>query len=372
MKKSVLLAVAIALIAAAWVLSGTYGEHVGLAQANDAKAPVASVAERQAGSPPSERLTSVRVKTSTAKPQTREVVSRGRTEAKRKVVLKSELKGRVAEVAVEKGARVKRGDVIVRIAMDDREAHLAEAEALVRQRTIEYDAAQKLAKKGYRAETQYAAAAAQLDSAKAMVKQMEVDIARTVLRAPFNGLIDDRMVELGDYVDGGTQVALLVDEDPYLVIAQVSEQDVSRLSVGAEAFAILFDGQTVQGKVRYIATTAQADTRTFRVEIEVPNTERKLRDGVTAEIHFPTESIDAHYISPAALTLSDSGVIGIRSVDAEDRVAFHPVQIVGSDADGVWLAGLPAQVDIIVVGQEFVRPGDKVRRGQQTSGGETS
>lgn len=372
MKKSVLLALLIAVIAAGWVLSGTYGDRFGLANANNRKEPVVSIAERQADAGETERLTSVRVLHSVAKSRTREVIARGRTEAKRKVVIKSEIKGRIVDVMVEKGARVKAGAPIVRIAMEDREAHLAEAKALARQREIEYQAAEKLRQKGYRAETQYAAAAAQLDAARAMVSQMQVDINRTVLHAPFNGLIDDRMVELGDFVDGGSEVALIVDEDPFLVIAQVSEQDVTRLTIGSEAFAILFDGQTVHGKVTYIATTAQTDTRTFRVEVEVPNKERKLRDGVTAEIHFPTDSLQAHYLSPAALTLSDSGIIGVRSVDSEDRVHFHEVSIIGSDANGVWLGGLPEEVDVIVVGQEFVRQGDKVRRSMSGIGAETS
>lgn len=372
MKKSVLLAVLIAIVAAGWMLSGVYGDRIGLANANDRKEPVVSVAERQAQSGAAEKLTSVRVMRSEARSRTREVVARGRTEAKRKVILKSEAKGRVVEVLVDKGTRVKKGDVIARIAMNDREAHLAEAEALVRQREIEFQAASKLRQKGYRAETQYAASAAQLDAAKAMVKQMQVDINRTVLRAPFNGLIDDRMVELGDYVDGGHSVALIIDEDPFLVIAQVSEQDVTQLSIGSKAFAILFDGQMVHGTVRYISATAQADTRTFRVELEVPNKDRNLRDGVTAEIHFPTESLKAHYLSPAALTLNEIGQIGVRTVDADDRVDFRQVSIIGSDASGVWLSGLPDTVDVIVVGQEFVREGDKVRRGQSEASAKTS
>ena len=368
MKKSALLAIIIALAAGLWILSGTFGERFGLAASGEPQKPVASIAERNAEAPASERLTAVRTLTSIAGERTREIVARGRTEAKRKVTLKSELKGRIEAIGVKKGARVKQGQVIARIAMNDREAHLAEAKALVRQRQIEYDAAQTLRKKGYRAETQYAGAAAQLDAAKAMVKQMEVEIARTSITAPFDALVDDRMVEIGDYVDGGTPIALLVDENPFLLVAQVSEQDVTRLRVGADAFAMLVDGQTVRGKVNYIATTAQPETRTFRVEVEVDNSKRTLRDGVTADIHFPTESIQAHYLSAAALTLSDHGVIGVRSVDGDSKVAFHPVKIVGSDADGVWLAGLPPQIDIIVVGQEFVRDGDKVRRGGGANG----
>jgi multidrug efflux system membrane fusion protein len=276
-------------------------------------------------------------------------------------MIKSEIKGVIIKVSLQKGQKVRRGDELVRIDVADREAHMAEAKALVRQRELEFQAAEKLRKKGYRAETQFSAAAARLDAAHAMVKQMDVALARTVIRAPFDAIVDSREVELGAYVKDGSGIALLVDEDPYLVVAQVSENDVGRLRRNGKGRAVLVTGQTVEGRIHYIAATAEAATRTYRVELLVSNQDGKLRHGTTAELNFPTEQILAHFITPAVLTLNDSGIVGVRCVEAAGRVAFYPVNIIDSGADGVWVEGLPEQTELIVVGQEFVRQGDRVR-----------
>jgi len=359
MRKSYLLAIAIAVIAAGWVLSGTIGGGDTMDGAS-ASGQAPSVAHRKAELG-AVALTAVRTQSSQAQEHWREITARGHTEAKRKLTVKSEIKGRISEIAVKKGSRVRRGDVLVRIDVADRDAHMAEAQALVRQREVEFQAAKKLRSKGYRAETQFAASQAKLDGAKAMVKQMQVSLSRTVIRAPFDAIVDDRPVELGAYVKDGTAVAMLVDEDPYLVVAQISENVVGRLAVKKKGRATLVTGQDVEGYIRYIAARADETTRTFRVELLVPNPDRQLRDGVSAELHFPTNQIAAHLITPAILTLNNKGVVGVRCVGAEGKVNFYPVEIVDSVKDGVWVAGLPRSVELIVVGQEFVRQGDGVR-----------
>ena len=358
MRKSYILAVAIAVIAAGWILSGEFGggEVNGKTPAQQAPSVADNRAEQGVAA-----LTAVRTQSSNAQEHWREITARGHTEAKRKLTVKSEIKGRITEVVVKKGSRVRRGDVLVRIDVADRNAHMAEAEALVRQREVEFQAAKKLRSKGYRAETQFAASQAKLDGARAMVKQMQVSISRTIIRAPFDAVVDARPVELGAYVKDGTAIAMLVDEDPYLIVAQISENEVGRLRTKKKGRASLVTGQEVEGHIRYIAATADEATRTFRVELLVPNPDGQLRDGVSAELHFPTEQVAAHLITPAVLTLNNEGVVGVRCVGAGGRVDFYPVEIVDSVKDGVWVAGLPASVELIVVGQEFVRQGDEVR-----------
>ena len=368
MRKSYLLALVIAVVAVGWVLSGQFGDSSGRANGKTMPDQAPTVAERNAKQGEA-ALTAVRTKPSAAQQHWREVTARGHTETKRMVMAMSEIKGRIAEVAVQKGSRVRRGDVLVRIDVADRMAQMAEAKALVRQREIEFQAAEKLRKKGYRAETQYSAAAARLDGAKAMIKKMAVDLARTVIRAPFDAVVDSREVELGAYVKEGTPIALLVDEDPYLVVGQVSENAVGRLRLNARGSAILVAGQKVEGKIHYIAATADAATRTYRVELEVRNPDGQLRHGTTAELSFPTEQVRAHFITPAILTLNESGIVGVRGV-TNGRVGFYPVQIIDSAADGMWVAGLPENVDLIVVGQEFVRHGDRVRVSGGGNGGD--
>ncbi|MDP6872227.1 MAG: efflux RND transporter periplasmic adaptor subunit [Alphaproteobacteria bacterium] len=373
MRKSYILAFAIAVIAAGWVLSGEFGDKIGLANGKTAPGEAPSVAERMTEQGEA-ALTAVRTEPSAAQDHWREVTARGHTEAKRSLLVKSEIKGRITDVAVKKGSRVRRGDVLVRIDVADRAARMAEAEALVRQREIEFQAARKLRKKGYRAETQFSAAAARLDAAKAMVKQMDVALSRTVIRAPFDAVVDSRAVELGAYVKDGSAIALLVDEDPYLVVAQISENDVGRLRRSSKGSATLVTGEKVTGRIHFIAATADDATRTFRVELLVPNPDGRLRHGTSAELHLPTDRVQAHFITPAVLTLNDSGTVGVRCVEAGGKVGFYPVEIIDSGADGVWVSGLPRQVELIVVGQEFVRQGDKVRvsRDGKDDGAKTS
>ncbi|MCH8188922.1 MAG: hypothetical protein IIB66_09540, partial [Proteobacteria bacterium] len=69
----------------------------------------------------------------------------------------------------------------------------------------------------------------------------------------------------------------------------------------------------------------------------------------------------AHLLSPAALTLNDEGVLGVRIVVPGNTVRFVPVKIIDDTADGIWLSGLPSVADLITVGHEFVRDGDRVR-----------
>jgi multidrug efflux system membrane fusion protein len=355
----------IALIAAGWMASG----QIDLNATEDS-----SGASDVQVTPPEKakaKIATVRARVLHAIPRVREIVARGRTEASRRVDVKAETPGRIIAIQAKKGARVKRGDILVRIEPGDRMARLREAKALVQQRQIEYDAASKLQKKGFRADTQVAGAAAALDAAKAQVKRMTVDIGRLTIHAPFDGVVDVRPVEIGDWVDTGHSVATIVDDDPLLVVAQVSEREVGYLSLGDRVTAKLVTGETVTGTLRYIATVAEGSTRTFRVEVEIDKQEAHLRDGVTAEMRISIGEMYAHLVTPAVLTLNDAGIVGVRTVNDKDRVDFRPVNVVGTGAQGVWLTGLPPTVTVITVGQEFVRHGDRVNvvidKGEPTS-----
>ena len=199
-----------------------------------------------------------------------------------------------------------------------------------------------------------------LDAANAAVLAAKIDIGHTYIRAPFDGVLDKRVVELGDFLDIGDHVATIVDLDPCLVVGQVSERELGKLAVGARGTARLVTGQSVEGTIRYIASVADPETRTFRVELEIPNPERHIPDGVTAELRLPIEKVRAHRVSPAVLTLADDGTVGVKAVDALNVVHFHPVEIIRDTVDGVWLGGLPEKLTLITVGQEYVHDGMRV------------
>jgi multidrug efflux system membrane fusion protein len=300
------------------------------------------------------------VRTQTAELRAADIELRGRTEAVRAVELRAETRGTVDEIMVEEGAVVAADDVLLQLSQDDRLARLRQAKALLEQRQIEFDAASQLSTKGYRSDTAVAEARAQLEVAKADVAAMEIDIAYTTVHAPFDGVVDSRLAEIGDFLDVGDPIATIVDLDPILVVGQVSERDVGYIRVGAPGSARTVNGQSLEGRIRYISAVADESTRTFRVELEIPNPSRRVVQGLSAELRLPLAPLSAHLVSPAILALADDGTLGVKTVEEDGTVVFRPVTIVEDGPDGVWLAGLPERVTFITVGQEFVTDGQKV------------
>jgi len=348
--RSIVIAAVVAALLAAWQLSGF------LPRNSDAEGKAPDPA-RGAGA---EDHVSVRVRSVLARPRQADLTIRGRTEAIRKVSVRAEVEGVVTALPVEKGGVVKAQDVLCELSIDSRQARLEEARAVLEQRKLEYSGNKKLAQKGFRSETQIAAARAAYDAARAQYKAIEIEIGDTKIRAPYDGVLDERAVEIGDFMRKGDVCGVVVDQDPFLVVGQVAEKEVGLIRTGDEGWARLVTGQSVAGKVRFIAKQADPATRTFRVELEVPNKKRVLRDGVTAEIHIPVREVAAHLLPSAILSLDDKGVVGVRIVDSNNRVRFSSVTIVAETNDGVWVTGLPDKVTVITVGQEFVTEGQTV------------
>jgi multidrug efflux system membrane fusion protein len=353
MKNSYLTAGVILLVVVLWMLSG-------LLRDDAAPAAAAKVsAQASAG------LTQVRVKTFHAEPVTREVVFSGHSAPLRSVDLRAETIGTVASLPVPRGAPVHKGEVLITLAEDNRGARLREAQALVQQRQLELSATRKLQAGSLISEVQLAQAETALKSAQAALGAAELDLARSVIRAPFDGVLDLRGVEVGASVREGDVVARVVDLDPLLIVGTVAEQDVGKLHLGDGGRAHLVTGEELSGRIRYIAAAADTATRTFSVELEVPNPQALPVAGVTAEVRVALEPLSAHHVSPALLALDDGGAVGVKSVGADGTVAFHPANIVRSGNDGLWLAGLPESVRLITVGQGFVNAGEKVQASEE-------
>jgi membrane fusion protein, multidrug efflux system len=306
-------------------------------------------------------MVTVRVRNFTAENRNAVLLIRGQTEALRKVEVRSETAGTVSETPADKGKTVSTGDLLCKLNVDAREAQLAQAKAFKQQKFLEYDGSKKLQEKGFRSETSVAGDLAEYEGAKAQVEQIEKELENTKMKAPFDGIVDDRRVDVGDYMQPGAVCAVVIDQDPFLVVGQVSERDVASVKQGERATAKLITGEEVSGSVRFVSRASDPQTRTFRVELEIPNGDGAVRDGVTAEIRLEAAAVMAHRISPAILGLDDKGVLGVRIVEADTTVRFVPVTIIADGADGVWVSGLPEKVTIITVGQEFVTPGQKVQ-----------
>ncbi|MDE3115719.1 MAG: efflux RND transporter periplasmic adaptor subunit, partial [Pseudomonadota bacterium] len=288
------------------------------------------------------------------------ITLRGRTQSLHSVQVRAEVEGVVNAIHFEKGDKVKAGQVLCEIKLNDRGAKLDQARALVAQTRKQHDVDLELKKDGFRSATQVAASEAQYEAALAAERTQEIQLANTKIRAPFAGYIDDRYVDVGDYMRVGDNCALLIAPEPFLAVGQVSEDDVGEIHAGDPASATLVSGENVEGQVRFVANKADSATRTFRVEVQLPNPDNKLRDGVSADIHIPVKRLKAQKISPGILVLDDAGVVGVRTVQ-NGVVQFLPVRIVSDGPAGMWVSGLPDKVTIITVGQEFVTNGEHVQ-----------
>jgi len=317
---------------------------------------------QEAQKAPAERAqTEVQVREMTAESVTRFVELQGQAEADRIATVRAETTGRVVALPGERGTRVKEGDELAVLAMNDRQARLEEAKSLVAQRESEYQAAQRLGEKGFQAENRVKEANAALAEAQARLAQIRKEIEDVRISAPFDGVLETRPVEIGDYVSVSDTVATVVDDDPLKIVAHVPQQKVNRISEGASTDITFITGQTATGSVTLVASVAADSTRTYRIEVDVQNSDQSFRAGMSAALRIPTDTVQAQFVSPALFSLDTEGRLGIKTVDAENKVVFHTVDTIQARPDGVWVAGLPETARVITVGQGFVQAGETVK-----------
>ncbi len=344
--RSWLLSGGITIAVAIWLLSGQLSEEETAVNATPSNTSGAATPDN-----------AVRVRTQSAETVLRTITVNGKTAPARVVELAAETDGRIDFIGAARGTNIDRGQIIVRLDLRDRKARLAQAEATVKQREVEYDAREKLKSQSYVSEAQLQEAVAMLEAAKAELTRAQLDLEYMNVRAPFGGALQSRAVEIGDFVKVGDPIASYVDNRTIIVSANLSEFDARYVDVGDQADATLATGETVQGKIRYLAPVADEATRTFGVELEIDNSDGALRIGGTAVLRIPAEEVLAHRVSPSLLTLDDAGNVGIKIINDDGQVQFVVADIALSSNNGIWLTGLPQNATIITVGQGYVTNG---------------
>lgn len=286
----------------------------------------------------------------------------GRTEADHKVTITARTGGVLTQLRVRRGQHVKKGEVIAVLSDEAREAQVLQAKALLDQRKAELVAKRQLIEKGTLPRLDLVNIEAQYKAAQAAYAMAVADRDRGEVRAPWDGVITDLDAEVGGaaFSMAGKPIATLVALDPMLAVAEVSERDLGGVRVGEQAEVRLITGQVVTGRVRYVAKSASATTRTYRVEVELSNPDGKIPDGITAEIRVALQPVPAAQLPRSALTISSAGDIGVRVVDSTDAVKFVPVKIVEDKQGSMWVSGVQQDAQVIVRGQDFVREGQIV------------
>ena len=289
----------------------------------------------------------------------------GRTEADRIVTLASETSGTIVNLPTRKGRRVQKGQLICEIDAGARGAMLAEAKAKREAARINYEASQRLFEKGHISKSQRATSKANYDAASAAVKMHQVELSRTRIKAPFDGILDQLPLKTGAFIAPGQPCGTLIDKDPLLVVAHVSESQITKVRAGAPASAVLATGEEVTGFVRYVAESPSLATRTFQIEVEVENKDFLLRDGVSADLEIESERMRASQIPRSALTLDDAGRLGVRVLEGE-IVAFREVAILSDQTEYSTVTGLGETELVIIRGGDFTRAGQRVDAEIQT------
>lgn len=357
MKRSAYLSIGLLAAVTVWMASGSLVGAVRTAPDASASSESSASSPTSASAPEPMR---VRVTDLTAKTVTRAVSLQGQLEPLRQVEVRAQTGGQVLRLPVDKGARVAKGEVLAELAVDDREAQLSRAQAQVESRRLDLSASEKLGKKGMQAQTQVKAAQAELAAAEAELERLRIDLANTRIRAPFDGVVETRAVELGSLLERGDPVVELVDASVLKAVGHVPQQSAAALALGQQVEVHLLDGRQARGRINYLSRVADPQTRSFRVEAEVDNPDGDLLSGVSAELRIAVGQEPAHFLSPAVLTLNDDGQVGVKAVVTGDQVAFYPIALVRSEAGGVWVSGLPEQVRVITRGQGFVAEGEPV------------
>ncbi|MFD9900181.1 efflux RND transporter periplasmic adaptor subunit [Mesorhizobium sp. UC22_110] len=340
---------------AAWMGTGHFSS-VGSAAAEQPKTAAKPEPAEQKAS-----LRIVKVVTPPRSEHARAIRISGVTEADKRAVLATRVAGIISELPVKQGDHVKLGDTVLMLDAEEKISAVENARQLKGQRQAELDAAERLAKTGNLAKLQLDSARSALALATSQLSAAESELTRKEVKAPFDGVIDRVPVELGSAVPLGGEVATILSLDPVIARGEVSERDLGYLKIGDKANVRLVSGQVAEGTVRYISRDASAATRTFRVEIAIPNADGAIPAGMTAEITLSAKPTDAVMLPRSVVTLGKKGDLGIRAVDKENKVMFFPIDLVDDMPGGLVLGGIPTDARIIVAGQELVTEGDIVQ-----------
>lgn len=359
MKSHHVAAFLVLIASAVWIFTGEFNSVGSSASEDQASTTVAArQAKDEANNP--RALQTVGVAKIPSLNHARSVRISGITEADKKIDIPARTTGIISELLIKQGDGVKAGDPILMLAPEGRDVALASAEQSLDQAQIDLKAKEQLVERGTLGKLTLDQAKSTLSAAKSQVESAKAELDRLKVVAAFDGVIDELMVEKGGAVQPGTPIATLISLDPIIGVGEVNESDLGVVTVGKDADLRLVTGETVSGKIRYVSREAQPNTRTYTVEIEVPNPDLAIPSGMTTEVILRGEAVLATPVPRSIVTLGNTGELGIRSLDAEDKVVFHPIDIVDDSTGALILGGIPEDVRIIVSGQNLVTEGQTV------------
>ncbi len=288
---------------------------------------------------------------------------RGFSEASRIVTLKAQVEGRISTKQFNKGKYYKAGVQLLLIDPEDKVAKVKEMEALLYQRKKEYEVAESLFKKGFRSEVKLSQSRTNFENALALFEKSQVALNNTKVSMPFDSVVEDSYVELGDYLKKGDSIAKIVDLDPLFILTTANEKEINNIKLNQQA-EVKIGNKEVKGAINYISKTSDPKTRSFKIQVKVENVNYEILSGLSSEIEILGPPSDAFFIPSSLVTLNNMGKIGIKII-RKNTVKFVAIEIISDTGNGYWINSKELLdnnvVSIITQGQDFTVDGEQVK-----------
>jgi RND family efflux transporter MFP subunit len=281
---------------------------------------------------------------------------------------------KITEVRVNVGDRVQRGDVLAVLQADSLRAELAQAEATLaeaaasaQEAKAQAERARSLQQQGFFSAAQLsqalaaqASAVARVQSARAVVQLQTVRLSQSQVRAPDAGVISARQATVGSVVGAGTELFRLIRQGRIEWRAEVTAAEIGRIRVGAPVQIKAASGQLLQGKVRMVAPSVDAQTRNALVYVDLPAQTGSARAGMYAQGEITLGQSQALTVPQAAVVVRD-GFSYVYTVGADQKVNQLKVQTGRQTGDRIEVvSGLKSDARVVASGGAFLNHGDTV------------
>jgi len=272
-------------------------------------------------------------------------------EAEKKVKLIAPNKGVVFEIKVNKGDHIKKHQELAAVSPVDYYLILSAAENQVRELEEAIGSEEIISRK---LAADLTRARGELDKARHYSKNM-------VIRSPINGRVEASEVSLGDMVNHGQELFLVVDSEQIKCKIFLSRAEYSQLKNDAEAKIIDSSGTHHSAKVRFMSKAASRKNLSYEVEVVFDNQDEKIREGEAVDVLLSGAGLRAHKLPLAALVINDDGELGLMIYNHEDSKAyFKKVQVIDQDNQNIWVSDLDEKANVIIMGQSSIENGAKV------------
>jgi RND family efflux transporter MFP subunit len=268
------------------------------------------------------------------------------------------LGGFVEKMEIDTGDVVEKGQVLAKVDSSLQSANVSLAKVEVDDAKREYDRIKGLGKAVTKVRID--AAKTRVERARAQYRIAQIQSSRTVVKAPFGGVVAEVNTEAGEVMPPGAVIARIVQLDPAVINVAVSDRDVGSLAVGGKASITTgANPNAVEGKIARIDPTANLKTRAFTVEVEVSNEERHFRPGMIATVEFRDSIAENQIIIPQELLVTKLDENGVFVVDGDDVARWRPLVLGPVVRDQVIIAsGLHAGDNVVVLGHRSLAEGD--------------